>query len=67
LSDAYEQQHGTDPFSADTDHDHLSDSVEVARGLDPLSVDSNHDGLSDGFAAEHDLLNVDPTVADPSH
>jgi hypothetical protein len=67
LSDAYEQQHGTDPFSADTDHDHLSDGVEVARGLDPLSIDSNHDGLSDGFAAEHDLLNADPTVADPSH
>ncbi len=60
LSDAYEQRLRLNPLVADTDRDGLADGAELARGTNPLSMDSNQDGLADGFAAEHDLLAIDP-------
>lgn len=49
LSDAEEQQRGTNPAVADTDGDGLSDGEEVKTVLtDPLLPDTDADGLSDG-------------------
>lgn len=48
LSNKTERLLGTDPTSADTDHDGLGDEQEVDRlGTDPLDADSDHDGLDD--------------------
>ena len=51
LSDAEEEELGTNPELADTDGDGLSDGYEVSQGLSPLDADTDGDGLND---------NVDP-------
>lgn len=61
LSDAYEVEIGTDPYSADSDLDGVSDGREVALGADPSSIDSDHDGITD---AAEDLTG---TLEAPGH
>ena len=41
LSDAQEEQEGTDPLDPDTDDDGVSDGDEVAAGTDPLDPESS--------------------------
>jgi Ca2+-binding RTX toxin-like protein len=58
LTNAYEQEIGTNPFSEDTDRDGLSDFAEVKykgkfeegvdRRLNPLNADNDGDGIVDG-------------------
>jgi thiol-disulfide isomerase/thioredoxin len=48
LSNAEEEELGTDPEKADSDGDGLDDLDEVNAGTDPLEEDSDGDGLSDG-------------------
>ena len=48
LTNAEEEELGTDPESSDSDNDGLDDLAEVDGGTDPLSADSDGDGLSDG-------------------
>lgn len=49
LSDGDELVLGTDPFTADSDHDLLPDGVEVKLAkTDPLDDDTDDDGLLDG-------------------
>ena len=51
LTDAEEQQLGTDQLKADTDGDGYTDKQEIDSGYDPLTVggklDSDRDGLAD--------------------
>ncbi|MFT4040217.1 MAG: thrombospondin type 3 repeat-containing protein [Thermomicrobiales bacterium] len=48
LTDAQEQQAGTDPYNADTDGDGLGDGDEVTvYGTEPLLADTDNDGLTD--------------------
>jgi len=61
LSDALEQQLGTDPYDADTDGDGLIDGEEVDIGTDPLSTDTDLDGLDDG---DEIGIGTDPVNAD---
>jgi hypothetical protein len=48
LSNAEEQQLGSDSCENDTDGDGLNDLTELQEGADPLSADSDGDGLQDG-------------------
>ncbi|MFO0702364.1 MAG: hypothetical protein U0514_00560 [Candidatus Andersenbacteria bacterium] len=49
LTDAREQQLGTNPNDKDSDHDGLSDGQEVSTyRTNPLNADSDGDGYSDG-------------------
>ena len=49
LTDAWEEQHGTNALSKDSDSDGLSDYEELACYFtDPLNSDSDGDGWSDG-------------------
>ncbi len=48
LTNAEEQQIGTDPNDPDTDDDGLDDGDEVGIQLDPLDPDTDDDGLTDG-------------------
>jgi len=49
LSDARENQLGTDPYDPDTDGDGLTDGEEVNQyNTDPLNPDTDFDGLKDG-------------------
>lgn len=63
LTDAEENNLGTDPAKADTDDDGLSDGDEVNKyKTDPLVADTDGDGLSDGDEVlSHD---TDPLKAD---
>ncbi len=64
LSDAWEEDHGTDPTAADTDGDGLGDGVEVYEyGTDPADPDTDGDGASDGreVAIGTDPLDEDDT------
>ena len=61
LSNAEEEDYGTDPNVADTDGDGLGDGDEVAIGTDPLDEDSDGDGYSDG---EEFNQGVDPLDED---
>lgn len=61
LSDAREEEEGTDPDDPDSDDDGLSDGDEIANGADPLDPDSDDDGILDG---DEVLLGTDPTEAD---
>ena len=47
LTDAEEEELGTDPNNPDTDGDGFEDGAEVANGLDPNSQDSDGDGYLD--------------------
>jgi len=48
LSDAAEQDLGTDPNDDDTDDDGIGDGSEVTGGTDPLNPDTDGDGIQDG-------------------
>ncbi|HUT81933.1 MAG TPA: hypothetical protein VMZ29_12080 [Candidatus Bathyarchaeia archaeon] len=49
LTDAWEQDFGTDPLNADTDFDGLNDYQEIDRySTDPFDPDSDDDGWFDG-------------------
>lgn len=61
LTDAREQQLGTNPFRVDTDGDGLSDARETELGLDPTAVDSDGDRIGDSRERE---LGTDPTKRD---
>ncbi len=63
LSDAEEEDLGTDPENADSDGDGLSDGVEVnSTETDPLDSDSDDDGLEDG--TEINETGTDPNNGD---
>lgn len=48
LTDADEEDLGTDPLKEDTDGDGLTDREEVNGPTDPLEADTDGDGLNDG-------------------
>jgi hypothetical protein len=55
LTDAMEQEIGTDPFNPDTDGDGLTDGKEVnAQRTDPLNPDTDLDGVKDGTEVNTD-------------
>jgi hypothetical protein len=70
LSDAEEDEFGTDPLNPDTDEDGLTDGGEVAEfGTDPLDPDTDSDGLLDGTGEFDEVRerydgNTDPTQPD---
>jgi hypothetical protein len=47
LTDAEEQQRGTDPRSPDSDADGIGDCDEIQAGTSPLLADTDGDGLTD--------------------
>lgn len=62
ISNYQEYLLGTDPLTADSDHDGLSDGDEVnTYGTDPLKSDTDGDGLSDG---DEIALGLNPLVID---
>jgi len=61
LTNAEENELGTDPENPDTDGDGLSDGQENLSGTDPLNADTDGDGLSD---AEELALGTDPNNPD---
>ena len=58
LSDAEEDDYGTDPKNPDTDGDGLPDGFEVQAGSDPLFADSNLAGANDVMAYKEDTLTI---------
>ncbi len=64
LSDAAEDDLGTDPFDDDTDDDGLGDGTEVTDGTDPLNNDTDGDGIQDG--TEVGLTEPEGDDTDPS-
>ncbi len=63
LTNAQEDQLGTDKFNADTDNDGLTDGAEVNQyKTDPKDPDTDNDGLTDG--AEVNTYKTDPKDAD---
>jgi len=63
LTDAEEEELGTDPMNADTDGDGLTDGDEVNNyETDPLNADTDGDGLNDG--AEVNSHGTDPLNPD---
>ena len=66
LTNAEEQQHGTDMTKADTDGDGLPDGWEVTHGLTPNSAgDANADPDGDGLTnAEEYARGTNPNSAD---
>jgi len=64
LTDAIENELGTDPYDPDTDKDGLSDGQEVNKHkTDPLNPDTDFDGLKDGYDEVH-KYNTDPLLRD---
>ena len=62
LSNLEEQEHGTNPYSNDTDGDGLTDADEVRlHHTDPTRVDSDGDWLNDGEELDNQ---ADPSKAD---
>lgn len=59
LSDAEENERGTDPQNRDSDGDGLRDGREVRLHLDPSKADTDGDGLEDGAETE-----TDPAASD---
>ena len=66
LTNAEEQQHGTDMTKADSDQDGLPDGWEVAHGLDPNNGgDANADPDGDGLTnAQEYARGTNPNSAD---
>lgn len=62
LTDAEEEELGTDPNNLDTDGDLLYDGGELVYGTDVLDPDTDGDGLPDGN--EVYIAGTDPAVAD---
>ncbi|TNE90170.1 MAG: redoxin domain-containing protein [Deltaproteobacteria bacterium] len=48
LTNAQEEEYGTNPDLADSDGDGLNDLGEIGMGTDPLLADSDGDGIDDG-------------------
>ena len=48
LTDAFEDDQGTDPFDDDTDDDGLTDDVETSGDTSPTNPDTDSDGIQDG-------------------
>ena len=76
LTDAQEQQLGTDPKNADTDGDGLKDGAEVnTYGTDPKDADTDNGGVPDGVEVHNGNDPLDPADdqalldpnADPDH
>jgi len=61
LTDAEEEELGSDPEVADSDGDGIDDGEEAELGTDPASVDSDGDGYQDGWEVDE---GSDPTDAD---
>lgn len=61
LTNAEEEELGTDPKDADSDGDGIDDPDEIDLGTDPTDADSDADGLEDG---EEQDLGTDPLVDD---
>jgi len=61
LTDANEEELGTDPNDPDSDDDGVSDGDEVNNKTDPNDKDTDNDGLSDGEEIEN---KTDPLDAD---
>ena len=61
LTNAEEEELGTDPDLADSDGDGIDDPDEIDMGTDPTNADSDEDGLDDGEEADY---GCDPLVAD---
>ena len=64
LTDAEEDDYGTDPRNPDTDGDGLPDGWEVKNGTDPLFADADLAGLNDVMAYKVDALKVMFTTND---
>ena len=64
LSDAEEDDYGTDPKNPDTDGDGLPDGFEIQAGSDPLFADSDLAGANDVMAYKADTLKVMFTTND---
>jgi len=65
LTNQEERALGTNPRSADTDHDGLSDEVEVDKvGSDPTKADTDADGAEDG---DEEIAGTDPKDTDSDH
>lgn len=63
LTDAKEDEIGTDPYNSDTDGDGLSDGEEyLTYKTDPLNKDTDFDGLNDG--SEVYKYKTDPLLRD---
>lgn len=65
LSDAREEEIGTDPYDDDTDGDLLSDGIEDSTGTNPKERDSDNDGLNDGIEDANQNGTLDPGETDP--
>ncbi|MBE7213940.1 hypothetical protein MK852_17085 [Shewanella benthica] len=68
MSDAWEYQHGLDPFDKsdavlDSDGDGLANIDEFTAKTDPNNPDSDGDGLPDGYEVEHGLNALDASDA----
>jgi thiol-disulfide isomerase/thioredoxin len=61
LTNAEEEELGTNPDKADSDGDGIDDADEVDGGTDPTEADSDEDGLEDGDELD---LGTDPNLAD---
>ncbi|MFT5680906.1 MAG: peroxiredoxin [Myxococcota bacterium] len=61
LTNAEEEDLGTNPDKADSDGDGIDDADEVDDGTDPTEADSDGDGLEDGEEADYgtDALSAD--------
>jgi hypothetical protein len=67
LTNAAEDEAGTDPNLADTDEDGLTDGEEVAQiGTSPLSADTDSDGVLDGDEVAQGTNPLDGLAAAPS-
>ena len=65
LSDAREEEIGTDPYDDDTDGDLISDGIEDSTGTNPKERDSDNDGLNDGVEDSNQNGSLDPGETDP--
>ena len=61
LTNAEEEELGTNPDKADTDGDGIKDPDEVDAGTDPTLADTDGDGIDDGDEADY---GTDPLDAD---
>ena len=60
LTDAAEEEFGSDPNNSDTDSDGLNDASEKYYGTDPNNSDTDGDGYSDGEEVENGYSPVGP-------
>ena len=65
LTEAQEQDKGTDPENPDTDGDGIEDGIEVDRGTDPTKADTDGDGLNDNEEDKNNNGEIDEGETDP--